>query len=149
MSEIQKTTRKKSYTQPTYTIQTPKDTLFDLSKIKCQLIFFNKDKNFNIFQKIKQQLLTTLSSLSFPIQNTPKKLYLSYYEGTPTDSPDLSLTKHLSTDERISRETPLSKESNIFLYICKDQLDKREKYLSIFHQTTSSLDDLSVVNRSK
>lgn len=140
MSEKQKPTRKKSYSQPTYTIQTPKDTLFDLSKIKCQLVFINKDNNFNIFQKIKQQLLTTLNSLSFPIQNIPKKLYLSYYEGTPTDSPEISLTKY---------ESPLSKESNIFLYICIDKIDKREKYISIFHQTVKSIGDKSVVNRSK
>ena len=149
MSEKQKPTRKKSYFQPTYTIQTPKDTLFNLSKIKSQLIFFNKDNNFNIFQKIKQQLLTTLNSLSFPIQNIPKKLYLSYYEGTPTDSPEISLTKYLSANETISNESPLSKESNIFLYICIDKIDKREKYISIFHQTVKSIGDKSVVNRSK
>ena len=153
ISSLKKQPSQKVTTQPTYTILPPKDTLFDLSKIRCQLIFFNKGQNFNLFQKIKQQLITTLSSISFPIQGVPKKLYLSFFEGKPTlcslaklSEPKQDKDKEEKTTNELNNK---EYEVNIYLYICVDQKEKRDKYLQIYHDETNSSGDLSIVNRSR
>ena len=63
--------------------------LYDLRKIKCELIFFNKDKNILFFNQIKNLLSEEINTInSFNYQDDHKSFYLKYMERDTKDIDD-------------------------------------------------------------
>ena len=57
------------------------DFLYDIRKIKCELIFFNKDKNPLFFNQLKNLLNDDINTVnSFNYQDDKKSFYLKYLE---------------------------------------------------------------------
>ena len=60
--------------------------LYDLRKIKCELIFFNKNKNPFFFNEIKNMLTEEINTVnSFNYQDDHKSFYLKYIERDSRD----------------------------------------------------------------
>ena len=60
--------------------------LYDLRKIKCELIFFNKNKNPIFFNEIKNMLTEEINTVnSFNYQDDHKSFYLKYIERDSRD----------------------------------------------------------------
>ena len=65
--------------------------LYDIRKIKCELIFFNKNKNPIFFNEIKNMLTEEINTVnSFNYQDDHKSFYLKYIE---RDSKDIDEQK--------------------------------------------------------
>ena len=108
--------------QPKYSKREQKDTLFDLSKIKCQLTFINKEKNIFFYENLKQQLNICLNTVSYPIENIPKKLYLTFFEQSQSDQIALNINT-----------TP-----NLSLYFYTDVPERRDKVITSFQNQRSN-----------
>ena len=60
--------------------------LYDLRKIKCELRFFNKDKDYIFFNQIKNLLTEEINTFnSFNYQDDHKSFYLKYVEVNSKD----------------------------------------------------------------
>ena len=112
------------------------DFLYDIRKIKCELIFFNKDKNPLFFNQIKNLLNDDVNTVnSFNYQEDKKSFYLKYLE---RDSFDVDSQKDFI----------LNSNTCIYIFLTEMTPSLRQEQIINFENQIDELNTITKMNTS-
>ena len=108
--------------------------LYDIRKIKCELIFFNKNKNPIFFNQIKNLLTEEINTVnSFNYQDDHKTFFLKYIE---RDSHDIDA----------QNEFILNSNTCIYIFLTIMSPSLRQEQISNFESQIEELNKISQLN---